>query len=132
MSGFFRSSAPYVLGVVLLCTLPLSAHAAQLKSFAAIELVALDPALPGTEKAHREFAKYLNRQMERGDLRFWSGTKPELSPEGGGLRFVRCTLRTDFPKPLPLGLQCRDYVEQYVGTLRAGTVAELKKTFEWA
>ena len=121
MGRFRGSSAPCILGVLLLSSLPTPANA-QLKSFAAIGILALDPPLPGTEKAYKSF---LSANQEVQVLE--APTNPELKFYRAE-QFARCTLRTDLPKPRPLGLVCRDYAGQYVGTLRATTTSEFQKT----
>lgn len=127
MGRFFRSSAPCLLGVLLVSSLATPANA-QLKSFAAIGTLALDPPLPGTEDAYQSLTVYLKDLSENQEVQILqSPANPEL-PADRAERFARCTLRTDLPKPRPFGLVCRDYAGQYLGTLRATTTFQFQKT----
>ena len=130
MGRFFRPSAPCILGVLLVSSLPTPANA-QLKSFAAIGILALDPPQPGTEKPYKSLTTYLKDLSDDKKLRelqiLQSPTNPELTADRAE-RFARCALRTDLPKPRVFGLVCRDYAGQYVGTLRAATTVQFQKT----
>jgi hypothetical protein len=123
MVAFFRTSASCLVALVLVCCAAPPATA-QLKSFAAIRVLAVEPPLPGTQKAHKELMKFLtgHTNLEVVRLRtngpYVSPSKPE--------RFARCTLRTDLPKPSSFGLECHDHAGLYVGTLRTRTMEELK------
>jgi len=123
MHAFFRSSASCLVALVLLCCAAPPA-AAQLKSFAAIRVLALEPPLPGTEKAHKELMKFLTGHTNLEVVRLRTNG-PYLSPSKPD-RFARCTLRTDLPKPFSFGLECRDHDGLYVGTLRTRTMKELE------
>ena len=126
MGRFFRSSARCILGVLLVSSLATPANA-QLKSFAAIGILALDTPLPGTEKAYKSLTYYLKDLSENQEVQILQlSTNPELTADRAE-RFARCTLRTDLPKPRPFGLVCRDYAGQYLGTLRATTTFQFQK-----
>ena len=117
MDSFLRSAVCGVLGALHLCGSPPPASA-QLRSFAAIRSIELDPPLPGTEKAYKELAELLkpwNKSQPKEDP-FWG---PHPPPPAS------CTLRADLPRPRILGLECRDPAGTYIGTLRAKRITEL-------
>lgn len=117
MQCFLRSAVWVVVGALNLCGSPPPA-AAQLRSFAAIKSIELDPPLPGTEKACRELAESLK-------------VCPRFQPDWDPCRDfhppppAHCTLRADLPKPRVLGLECHDPAGRYIGTLRAKRINEL-------
>jgi hypothetical protein len=120
MSHHFQSS---VCGLAIVClgTCLHSAAAQDLTSFAAIRRITLDPALSGTEDAHRQVTEVLRGFGEYQNL---NPHLPEFLQSTPPLAY--CTLRTDLPKPRVLGLTCRNAAGTYIGTLRARKVTELR------
>jgi hypothetical protein len=105
---------------------------AQPASFAAMRTIELEPALPGTEKVHRQLAErlaYWNNHPEPArDVYVRLEQSTSLSSGRAAAnrdQRAKCTLRTDLPRPRTIGLECRDSEGRYIGTLRSRSSDEL-------
>jgi len=85
--------------------------AAEVRAFAAIQYMALDPPAPGAEKIHADISRA---------LRSWRrlAASADTVPEKWRRQFARCAVRTDIPAPAVLALECADVDGTYIGTKR--------------
>jgi hypothetical protein len=127
-----RLRAITLVGWVLLCGVEQAQ--AQLRSLHAIRYATLAPSPPGAERVHAKLSDFwrnatvLVEPPDTLDARLVRGEKSDRMPAlwiDARSRAARCTLRTDLPKPRPIGLECADYAGRYVGTVRSATDDEL-------
>ena len=109
------------LTILLVVAWPQTAPAQELRSFAAIRRIILDPPLSGTEDTHRKVAEIV---QPFGEVRYHNPALPEFLQSTPPLAY--CTVRTDLPKPRALGLICRNAAGTHIGTLRARQLKELR------
>jgi hypothetical protein len=121
-----------VIGCVLICGVEQAA--AQLRSLQAIRYATLAPPPPGAERLHAKLSDFwrnatvlveppdtLEGRLVRGET---SDRMPAVLIDARS-RAARCKLRTNLPRPRPIGLECADYAGQHVGTVRSSTYDEL-------
>lgn len=121
-----------VVGCGLICGVEQAE--AQLRSLHAIRYATLAPPPPGAERLHARLSDFwrnatvlveppdtLEGQLARGET---SERMPAPLIDARS-RAARCKLRTDLPRPRPIGLECADYAGRYVGTVRSATDDEL-------
>src|SRR5262245_47617370 len=108
-------------GLVML--LPAQPALAQVRAFAAIKYLVLDPPTSGTEKVHLDIAKWLRpRQLLVESL--------DRIPSADRSLFARCRLRADLPRPHTLAFECVDSAGAHVGTKKFTSAKDWRPWFE--
>ena len=102
-----RTVAAAVVAVVLLG----QPAAAQVRAFAAMQYIALEPPDAGAAKIHSDISQFLRAR------RRLVASLNEV-PEKGRPQFARCAVRTDIAAPAVLAIECADGDGTYVGTKR--------------
>ena len=102
-----RAIAAAVVAVLLLG----QPAAAQVRAFAAMQYIALEPPAPGAERIHADINQFLRARRRL-------AVSLNEVPEKGRHQFARCAVRTGLAAPALLAIECADGDGRYIGTKR--------------